>query len=40
MPWDPLFSETAFFLLISTTLYHTIRYGRFMCAQKLTRWPA
>ena len=21
-------------------VFHTIRYGRFTCAQKLTRWPA
>ena len=25
---------------ITPILYDTIRYGRFTCAQKLTRWPA
>jgi len=22
------------------TIHHMIRYGRLMCAQKLTKWPA
>jgi len=38
--YSPIYDIYHSAVMATEYLLHTIRYGIFMCAQKLTRWPA